>query len=355
LLFLHRGLQQQKKWHREFGIDTLNIVCDHWTQNYHTFGGSKVSQEILLVFEPTRTLPRLKAMLASRFDLVELSGSGDFNDQIQNLNAHKVVGLFVRLAFQIDQAVLSSFPNLRFVCSVTTATTHIDVKYACDKGISIFTLRDCPEILPGITGTSELGLSLSLVLHHKLFVAKQRVIDGAWNREGLFRRQLSGRVAGIIGFGRLGANIARYCEALGMRVIYNDLTMRDTETAQFCSISDLLSQSYLVFMCASYQNDDPPILTGKMLGSIHEPIILVNIARGELIAEDFLSPGLELGLISGFGSDVVCGEPEVPNYIKEKLALPNVIVTPHIGGATEDSIEITEIAMAQSLLGHLAL
>jgi len=232
----------------------------------------------VVILEPTIASEAVVQILQQHYDVIlgYKTLVAALKDKI--INPDEIVGFFARLSFNLDKEFLSQFGNLKFVATVTTGVTHIDTSYLDQNKIRLFTLRDCPQLLSSLTGTSELGLTLFLALHHNLVNAVSATKKGEWDRSSFFRNQLSGQRAGIIGLGRLGTNIAKSLSSLGMEVIYTDIEKKPHAVYEKVSLSNLLESASVIFITASFCPPQKPILNLANLKQLLLCPLIINIA-----------------------------------------------------------------------------
>jgi D-3-phosphoglycerate dehydrogenase / 2-oxoglutarate reductase len=253
--------------------------------------------------------------------------------------------LFVRLAHQIDTAFLAQAPALRYLCSPTTGHVHMDERELAARGIRIVSLRGEQSFLETIRATPEHTFGLVLALLRRYRGAFSHVDTGGWDRD-LFRgEELYGQSVGIIGLGRVGFRVASYCEAFGARVSYVDT--KEVKAGQgwkrLLNVRQLIEASRVVILCASYANGAPPLLGTAEISAMRGRY-LVNTARGELVDEEALLAAIETDALEGVATDVLShetGAHQLPRW-NAAAARRNIIVTPHIGGATFTAMARTE-------------
>jgi len=276
---------------------------------------------------------------------------GDLQDFLQPLQV-----LFVRLGHQIDAGLLAKAPTLRYLCSPTTGHTHLDENALATRGVKVISLRGEQVFLETIRATPEhtLGLVLALLRHYRK--AFLHVQTGGWNRD-LFRgEELFGQRVGVIGLGRVGFRVASYCEALGADISYVDKgEVRSGKGWQRAdSLQQLINSTRIIILCASYVNGDAPIL-GKSEISLLRDHYLVNTARGELVDEEALLAAIESGRLAGVATDVLSHELGLNQLVRWNAVSVkhNVILTPHIGGATFTAMGRTENFIVKKLVQEL--
>jgi D-3-phosphoglycerate dehydrogenase len=264
--------------------------------------------------------------------------------------------LFVRLAHQIDAKFLLKAPLLRYLCSPTTGHTHLDESALASRGIKIISLRGEQVFLEGIRATPEHTFGLLLALMRRYRGAFSHVQAGGWNRD-LFRgEELFGQRVGIVGLGRVGYRVATYCEAFGAMISFVDTHDMPANRSwqRLSSIQNLISNNRIIILCASYINGDAPIL-GKSEIDLLRDHYLVNTARGELVDEDALLVAIESEQLAGVATDVLSYEIGSNHLARwnELSNKRNVILTPHIGGATFTAMSKTENFIVKKLLQFL--
>ena len=298
------------------------------------------------LLEPDRFDPSAIAQLQAMGNVVMYEG-GDLQAFLKPLQV-----LFVRLAHQIDAAFLAEAPALRYLCSPTTGHTHLDESALASRGIKLVSLKGERFFLETIRATPEHTLGLVLALLRRYRGAFLHVQAGGWDRD-LFRgEELYGQHVGIVGFGRVGFRVASYCEAFGASISYVDT--RDVTAGEgwkrLAGVQQLISANRIIVLCASYANGDAPLL-GKSEIALMRDHYLVNTARGELVDEEALLAAIEADQLAGVATDVLSHETETNKLARWNSAAidRNVILTPHIGGATFTAMARTEKFIVEKL------
>jgi len=268
--------------------------------------------------------------------------------------------LWVRLRHRIDEEVFSAAPALRYVVTPTTGLNHIDLEAAESRGIHVLSLKGEEAFLRDVRATAELTIGLMLSLLRRLPGAIRHVVDGGWNRD-LFRGgELMGCPVGIVGYGRLGRIVGRYLLAFGAEVVATD---PHVSTGEFDAgiepvpLDRLLAGSRVVTLHVNLDEATRGFFGAGEIGALRGGALLVNTSRGELVDEAALLAALETGAIAGAALDVLAGEhPAVARdhpLVRHAAANDNLLITPHLGGATAESMHKTEIHMADLLIGAL--
>jgi len=266
-------------------------------------------------------------------------------------------GLIVRLGYQVDEELLTAAPKLRFIATATTGLNHIDLEAAAKRSIEVLSLKGESRFLNLVTATAELTWGLLLALVRKMPTAIADVRCGNWRRDPFKGRELSGMTLGIVGYGRLGRIVASYGTAFRMKVIASDPSpiSRD-DNISFMPLAELLALADVVSVHVALTKDTLGLINEAAFGMMKAGAYLINTARGELIEESALLGALESGRLAGAALDVLSNEKqtEQSERINHPLLLyahkhENLLITPHIGGATLESMEKTEVFMAHRL------
>jgi D-3-phosphoglycerate dehydrogenase / 2-oxoglutarate reductase len=264
--------------------------------------------------------------------------------------------LIVRLRSQIDHQVIDSAPRLKVIVTATTGLDHIDTAYAAQRGIAVLSLKGEINFLRSIPATAEHTWGLLLALVRNLPWAYQSVLQGEWERD-LFRgRDLSGRHLGIVGLGRIGEKIARYGQAFGMKVAAYDPYRQDwlPDVQHHQTLESLCRQSEILSLHVPLNEETRGMFGPQELSWLPTGAVLVNTARGAILDEIALLKQLKNSQLSGAALDVLSDETTTDKTVRAQLieyaqSHANLLLTPHIGGATLDSMHATEIFMAQKL------
>jgi D-3-phosphoglycerate dehydrogenase len=265
--------------------------------------------------------------------------------------------LFIRLAHRIDAEFLAMAARLEVLVSPTTGLTHIDLDTVRSRGVSVLSLRGERDFLRTVTATPEHALGLIIALLRNYAHAFLRPQHAAWDRDAVRGHDLAGRTVGIVGFGRVGQLLGRALTQLGARVSFTDPCVQlEVSGCLRCSdVTSLVAGSDVVVLAASHRNGEPPIVDARLIDAMGGKYF-VNIARGELVDEEHLLSRIATGHFAGVALDVLCNEAgdmdRLARFV-EQVPHRNLILTPHIGGATFESSARTELYMVQRLREHL--
>lgn len=276
---------------------------------------------------------------------VALPAAAELTAELRDADA-----LIVRSATRVTAALLAAAPQLRVVGRAGAGTDNIDVDAATERGILVLNT-------PGSNAVSvaEHTLALMLALARRIPQLNTALHAGRWEKAGAAGIELRGKTLGLVGFGRVGTEVARRARALEMRVIVSDPYI-STEVAaeagaELLPFADLLAQADFVSLHASLSATTEKMINRDSLLRMKCGAYLVNTARGELVDEAALAEALRSGHLAGAALDVFCEEPPRNSPL---LGLPNVIVTPHVAGSTAEAQEEVGWLIAQQVRDYLA-
>jgi D-3-phosphoglycerate dehydrogenase / 2-oxoglutarate reductase len=268
--------------------------------------------------------------------------------------------VWVRLRNRIDKEVMDAAPRLRAIATATTGLNHIDVVEAQHRNIQIISLRGENEFLKTVYATAEHTMALIFALLRRLPPACQHVTGGGWNRDLFIGRELHGKTAGIIGYGRVGQMVAHYLAAFGMRVCITDPGVEPEAVEpgiELVSLDELLQASELVSLHVAYTEGNRRFFGRREFELMKPESRLINTARGELIDERALLRALRSGHLAGAALDVLSNEgaPDMNRrpIIEYARFHDNLLITPHIGGCTSESREKTENFLADRVAAFM--
>lgn len=240
-----------------------------------------------------------------------------------------VIALRERTRF--DAAFFQDAPALRLISQTGGVGPHLDLQAATEAGVLVATTRD-PN--PSI-GTVELTFALMMAVMRQIPHSDRNLREGRWITP--FGKVLHGKTLGIIGFGRIGREVARIARAFGMEVVAWSRSL-SPEAAQAVgvravSLEELLQRSDIVTLHLALNEGTRGFLNAARLSLLKRDAYLINTSRGAIVDEEALVRRLEAGELAGAGLDVFTEEP-LPST-SPLLKLPNVVLTPHVGWPTD--------------------
>jgi D-3-phosphoglycerate dehydrogenase len=264
--------------------------------------------------------------------------------------------LFVRLRFYISSKIIDSAPQLKYILTATTGLDHIDVDYFESKGGEVISLKGEYDFLSSIPSTAEHTWGLILALMRNTTKAFDDVKKGFWRRDLFKGNNLKGKKIGLLGLGRVGLQVANYAEAFGMEIgFYDNKNIEKAKCKSFNDPKSLFSWADIISIHIPLNFDNIHFVNKALLDHVKSNAVLINTSRGAVVDELYLCQRIEEKMIKGYASDVLENEiNSKDNLENERLVMLvkenyNVILTPHIAGATYESMEMTEEFVVEKL------
>jgi phosphoglycerate dehydrogenase-like enzyme len=279
-----------------------------------------------------------------------------FNSRIKTLRLLEDVNIYISsAAIKVDQEFLKYAKNLKFIFSPSTGTDHIDLKELKKRNVKLITIAKNYSLLKQFTSTSELSFALLLLLIRNLNSACKDVKNGNWGREKFTGNQLYKKTLGIVGYGRLGRISAKIAKGFSMNIVANDV-IKKKNNIKFVSLNKLLKLSDFIFIHVHLNKNTVNLINKNNIRFMKRSAILINTSRGKIINELDLLNALKSKRIRAAGLDVIDGEwldkrkllkHPLIKYMKKNN---NLIIVPHIGGSSVESINGARIFIMKKLL-----
>jgi (S)-sulfolactate dehydrogenase len=260
--------------------------------------------------------------------------------------------LIVRNRTQVRGTLLESATNLRVIGRLGVGLDNIDVAACEARGIAVYPASGANDL-----SVAEYVITAALMLLRRAWFATARVAAGEWPRTELMGRELAGKRLGLVGFGAIARVTARMGHDLGMTVAaYDPLLPAEHpawKSAVRQTLDELLASSDVVSLHVPLTNETRNMIDASALGRMKRDAILVNAARGGILDEVALADALKAGRLGGAALDVFEREPVDAAGGARFAGVPNLVLTPHIAGVTDESNVRVSSVTAQSVLRHL--
>ena len=272
--------------------------------------------------------PALREMLGPDFEILEWDESAD------SVALARAVGIITYGHPRVDGALMDRVPHLKIISNHGVGVDHIDVAAARARKIPVGNT-------PGCLDASTADMTMALLL-----ATARNVVSGDhfarspefthYDPSQMIGYEVSGSTLGIVGLGRIGRQVARRARAFDMKVLYHN-RKRDEQAerelgVEFVPFDDLLRQSDFVSLNCPLTAETTNLIGKRELGLMKSTAILLNIARGPVVDHDALFAALNSRRIAGAGLDVTSPEPLPRNH--PLLGLSNIVITPHLGSAS---------------------
>ncbi|HXH75858.1 MAG TPA: hydroxyacid dehydrogenase [Bacteriovoracaceae bacterium] len=256
----------------------------------------------------------------------------------------KITGLVIRSATKVNKELIDAAPNLKYVVRAGEGTDNIDKAYCAEKGIKV-------SNTPGANNNSaaEHAVALMLTVLRKTAQADASMRQGKWDKDAFTGNELSNKTVGIMGFGRIGQIVAKRISGFEPKILFFDPLVHESQVkyaTKVNTLDELFSKSDIVTVHTPLIDATKGVVNHALLSKMKPTAILVNAARGKIVNENDLYEILKAKKIKGAGLDVFANEPlEEGSKLKE---LDNIVLTPHLGGSTEEAqFRVGEMAAHQ--------
>jgi D-3-phosphoglycerate dehydrogenase / 2-oxoglutarate reductase len=259
-------------------------------------------------------------------------------------------GLIVRWMTRIDADLLERAHYLKVIGRAGASIDNVDLDAATRKGIIV---TNTP--LMHSTASAEYTLGLILSLARNIPQAHYAVQAGEWSsRRQYIGNELSGRTLGLVGYGRVGRDVAVLANAFGMNVIAYDPYIDEADirgsNVTLVDKDELFSRSDFVSLHAPLNEETKRSIAANEIAQMKEGVYLINTARGALIDEEAVAAAVRSGKIAGAAVDAFTREPPVGSPL---MGLPNVLTTPHLGASTREALSTIAVQIVQQTLDAL--
>jgi D-3-phosphoglycerate dehydrogenase len=289
------------------------------------------------------TAPALAAVGVSRLEAADCrvlyvrQGEAD----LERLMASEPVDAVISRTMSFGAREMAACPTLKVISKHGAGVDNIDVDEATRRGIPVLYSGGNSQAVAELT----IGMAISIA---RDFAVHDRALHGdGWTRNQI-GVELCGRKIGIVGQGKIGSKVAAIASALGMRVMVHDPNLRERGYQAIASLHELLRRSDVLSLHCPLNQTTRGMIGAAELALLPKGAIVLNTARGEIVDETALVAALRSGRLRGAGLDGFAVEPLPADH--PYRSLPNVLLTPHVGGSTEEALAAVAIGAADNAL-----
>ena len=270
------------------------------------------------------------------FKVEVVAGGLDEDELCERIKDVSVLG--IRSKTQVTKKVLDSANKLMTIGAFCIGTNQIDLSACLDRGITVF---NAPY--SNTRSVVELAIGEIILLIRSIPDKSTGMHVGKWDKSARNSNEIRGKKLGIIGYGNIGTQLSVVAEALGMEVYFYDLVEKlSLGNARRCkTLEELLRISDIVSLHIDGRKTNVNVIGEKEFELMKEGVVFLNLSRGQIVDVPALVKAIKSGKVRGAGIDVFPEEPKTNHeeFMSELRGLPNVILTPHIGGSTEEAQE----------------
>jgi len=272
----------------------------------------------------------IKELKAKGFEVVEEF----YEPEVLGKELEEFDVIVVRSATKIRQQIIDkavAAGRLKLIIRGGVGVDNIDVAYAIENGITVANTPNASS-----ASVAELTLAHMFAVSRFINISNVSMRQGKWDKKKYQGVEIGGKILGLVGFGRIAKELAKKATALGMTVIYTDITgkAKGFDEYEFCKLNDLLKRADYVSVHIPFIKEQGATIRKEQLDMMKDGAFLINCARGGVVDETALVEALDNGKLAGAGIDVFIEEPTKNEALVNH---PKVSVTPHIGAATREA------------------
>lgn len=284
------------------------------------------------------------------YSVETMKGALDEDDLIEKIKGVHVLG--IRSKTSVTPRVLEAADRLLAIGAFCIGTNQIDLEAAANHGVAVF---NAPY--SNTRSVVELAIGLTITLMRDVADKSAAMHQGQWNKSADGSRELRGKTLGIVGYGAIGSQLSVIAEALGMRVIFHDLSERLAlgNARRVRSLDQLLSESDVVSLHVDGRRENAHLIGAAEFQKLKPGALFLNLSRGHVVDIGALAQAIGSGRVGGAALDVFPEEPRTnaDPFGSPLCGLKNVILTPHIGGSTEEAQEAIAEFAAERILNFM--
>ncbi|MFT4033654.1 MAG: phosphoglycerate dehydrogenase [Siphonobacter sp.] len=268
------------------------------------------------------------------FQVELLKGALDEEELIEKIKDISILG--IRSKTMVTRKVLENAPRLMAIGAFCIGTNQIDLNTAEERGVAVF---NAPY--SNTRSVVEMAVGEMILLMRGIYDKSVKMHQGIWDKSAKNSNEVRGKKLGMVGYGNIGIQLSVVAEALGMEVLFYDLVEKlPLSNARQChTLDELLAESDVVTLHVDGRKSNSMLIGEREFSLMKEGVVFLNLSRGHVVDVKALAEAIKSGKIRGTAIDVFPTEPKTNDEIfeSELRGLPNVILTPHIGGSTEEA------------------
>ena len=290
-------------------------------------------------------------LTADAIDVTTRTGALDEDELIASLEGVHILG--IRSKTQVTERVIQAAPDLLAIGAYCIGTNQIDLRAAAAHGVAAF---NAP--FSNTRSVVELTLAEIIALTRRLTERDRSLHDGVWDKSAEGAHEVRGRTLGIVGYGNIGTQLSVLAESLGMSVVFYDTSERPAlgNARRLESLDELLDVADVVTLHVDGRSGNAGLFGAAQFARMRPGAVFLNLSRGFVVDYGALREQILAGHIGGAAVDVFPEEPKRrgDRFESDLRGLPNVILTPHIGGSTEEAQEAIGQFVSNKLRDYLA-
>ncbi len=328
---LKKAIDKNFNWIKDLYLQYYITIDRMAEKNLTSFPKEKINILFLENISPAATKKFSEAGYTSITTLPSSISPQELKKQIKNVHL-----LGIRSKTHVDKEILDAAQKLQAIGCFCIGTNQVDLQAATMQGVCVF---NAPY--SNTRSVAELVIASSIMLIRRIPDKNKAAHEGIWMKDSKGSHELRGKTLGIIGYGNIGSQVSVLAEALGMKVIFYDIETKMPlgNAVGYKTMKDVLTNADVITLHVPDLPSTRNLINKNNLKLVKPNAILINYARGQVVDLDALKIALTEKKIGGAAIDVFPEEPEKngADFVTPLQGLPNVILTPHVGGSTEEA------------------
>jgi len=239
--------------------------------------------------------------------------------------------VLIRSKTKCTREYIDAAPKLKLIIRGGVGLDNVDAAYAKQKGITVDNTPEASSV-----AVAELAMALMIAVPNQLVLAHNSMAEGKWLKKDIKRTELYQKTLGLLGIGRIGAEVAKRARAFEMRVVAYDPFVKQSDLAEMKSLDEVLAASDYLSLHMPLTDDTRNMLNADRIGKMKKGVVIVNTGRGKCVDEPALVKALESGHVGAYATDVWTSDP--PPDTCPLLKAPRVLMAPHIGASSKENL-----------------
>ncbi len=273
----------------------------------------------------------MKVFISDAFDpsLPERLGKyGEVFDDRERLSEAEAI--LVRSKTKCTREFIDQMPDLKLIIRGGVGIDNIDVAYAEKKGIEV---RNTPAA--SSVAVAEVAMALMLAVPNQILFCHEGIVKCEWRKKEVKRVELFKKTLGLLGIGRIGAEVAKRAAAFGMNVIAYDKYVDKSDFAEMKSLDEVISEADFLSLHTPLTDETLGMISKEIIAKMKDGAIIINTCRGKCVVEEDLAEALESGKLGGYGNDVWYSDPPGESPLTKA---PNTVLLPHVGASSGENL-----------------
>jgi D-3-phosphoglycerate dehydrogenase len=271
-------------------------------------------------------------LIADAFDASlpeRLKEFGEVTTDAKRLPDAEVV--LIRSKTRCTREYIDGAPKLKLIIRGGVGLDNVDAAHAKEKGIKVDNTPEASSV-----AVAELAVAMMLAVPNQIVLAHNSMAEGKWLKKDIKRTELYHKTLGLLGIGRIGAEVAKRARAFDMKVVAYDPFVKSSEWAEIVPLDQLLAESDYISLHMPLTDETRNIVNAASIAKMKKGVVIVNTGRGKCIDEPALVKALEDGQVGAYATDVWTSDPPPPDC--PLLKAPRVLLAPHIGASSKENL-----------------